>query len=480
MELQTVKRKVSQNEIVYSTNLEQSVELDYILPDYYPDIFKIIKCIMCPNITSVSTSGQRISFDCDVNIKVLYLTNDDNNIKCIEQKFNYSKNIEIDNNDEVNACICPKITYNNCRAVNERRISIRGTVSNQIVANSVNEKDILSDAQGYGVELKKQGENILDNLICQNKKFSYTEEINLSESKEAISCIYDVSVNLSSVDYKIIANKIVIKAKATVEIIYSCEGQIKNKTELIQLSNIVDADGITDEHDCKVLLKINSCEYEVIGEESAVLNLTLNCESICNAFIEDDVEVVTDAYSTKYHINSTNENLNICKFEKKIDDNLEVNTSIKIDDISLVDAVIVKIEDAPCTVKDSKISGSLNVLVVGKNTNDEIVYSEKTSVFEYDSKIEATNLFGAIDFSARSYSFTLSADGNIDIRTDLSIEGFVFLNFTIQVISDIEIGEEKQNTSCSGIIIYYAEPNESVWEIAKRYNSSAQAIIREN
>lgn len=480
MELQSVKRKVSQNKVVYSGTNEQSIEIDYILPDYYPDIFKIVKCIMCPNVVSVSTSGQRVSYDTDVIIKVLYVSPDDNNLRCIEQSYNYTKNIELDYNGEVNACICPKITYNSCRAVNERRISIRGTVGSFVTANAVNEVDILSEVTGGGVELKMQSEKILDDLISLNKRFSYNEEVILPENKDEIGCIYSVSAVIGSYDYKIIANKIILKAKANIEILYQSGNEIKNKTEQIQLSSIIDADGITDDHECQLIIKLNSCEYELISDENAALDLTLNCEAVCFAYTNDEIGVAVDAYSREYELECIRQNIDIYSFEGKIDDNLEVSTSIKIDDIISVDAIIVKLEDTPCLLKDSKANGSINVLVLGKNDNNEIVFSEKSSVFEYDTKIESDSLSGAVNFDIRSYSYTISQDGEIVVKTDLEVNGYAFSNSAMNVISDIQLGEEKPESNCGGIIIYYAEPGESVWEIAKRYNSSADAIMREN
>ena len=91
MELQLEKRKIGLNEVVYSGSSEQSIELDYILPDYYSDIFKIIKCMVCPTVTSVNSNNGRINFDVDVNIKVLYISSEDSTVKCIEQKYNYNR-----------------------------------------------------------------------------------------------------------------------------------------------------------------------------------------------------------------------------------------------------------------------------------------------------------------------------------------------------------------------------------------------------
>ena len=42
------------NEIAFDGSSEQSVELDYILPDYLPDIFRILKCSFYPKVISHS------------------------------------------------------------------------------------------------------------------------------------------------------------------------------------------------------------------------------------------------------------------------------------------------------------------------------------------------------------------------------------------------------------------------------------------
>ena len=62
------------DEVVFDGQTEQGVELDYVLPDYYPEIFKILKCTLTPRIISYSASGDsKLTLDGVVYIKVLYL-----------------------------------------------------------------------------------------------------------------------------------------------------------------------------------------------------------------------------------------------------------------------------------------------------------------------------------------------------------------------------------------------------------------------
>ena len=56
--------------------VEQPVEMDYILPDYFPDIFRVLKCDVIPKISSHTISSGKLAMDICVTIRVLYVGND--------------------------------------------------------------------------------------------------------------------------------------------------------------------------------------------------------------------------------------------------------------------------------------------------------------------------------------------------------------------------------------------------------------------
>ena len=43
MQINPCKEQICTKEIVYDNTVEQSVEMEYVLPDYYPNVFKILK-----------------------------------------------------------------------------------------------------------------------------------------------------------------------------------------------------------------------------------------------------------------------------------------------------------------------------------------------------------------------------------------------------------------------------------------------------
>ena len=128
---------VFMTETLFDGQTEQGVELDHVLPDYYPEIFRILKCCLSPRVISAAVSGNKIMLDGVVLIKVLYLAENSTALHCVEQRYTWSKTVDIAGKAE-NLCGEPRITvvprtdYCNCRAVSSRRLDIRGAISCRI------------------------------------------------------------------------------------------------------------------------------------------------------------------------------------------------------------------------------------------------------------------------------------------------------------------------------------------------------------
>ena len=86
MDLKINREMLSVSEKIYDGVQEQSVELDYILPDYYPDIFKLIKCCIAPTIISSNINGDSLTYELLADVKILYCSEKDNKLQCINQK----------------------------------------------------------------------------------------------------------------------------------------------------------------------------------------------------------------------------------------------------------------------------------------------------------------------------------------------------------------------------------------------------------
>lgn len=490
-------------EVVLENCFEQAVELDYILPDYYPDIFRIMKCRIMPRIVSHSIigdesaqGGKKLTYELAALIKIWYQTENSKCISCIEQKVNFTKTIDITGVcDNPSVSICPKTDYVNCRVINQRRLDIRGAVSTKIKITAEKKQNVVIDAFGGNIQLKKSFVTFPARRLIASKRITVIEELELGVAKPPIMTVIKSDCLISGTEYKIIANKLVTKGEAQVSMLYTCSKEDDDGIEAmkfsIPFSQIIDMEGIDEQYEA--LLEITPVSCDIItkgvgesGEFECELVLLVNC----TALKYETAEIVTDAYSTCYECGYEVCDTKLENMPVPINASHQVKTTLNCQDgeISCVYDVWSSISNITGRYDYDNcqfvISGNVNICAMISNQNGYPVYLEGDSVFEHTIPYENLQPDCYIEpkVTVQSCSYNLSGSDAIEIKTELAIGGYLHEAVTKRLITDINVDFEcrKECSEVCALKLYYADKNEDVWEIAKKYSTSIDAIVEEN
>jgi hypothetical protein len=556
MDLKTTKEPVFLSEVVYDGQVEQGVEFDYVLPDYYPDIFKVLKCALTPCVISYSISGNQLYCDGVVYIKVLYLSRDSNLVNCIEQRYTYSKTIDLTKDkvgeiigDNAVVHLSPKTDYCNCRAISGRRIDVRGAVSCKVKVTSTRETQMIIGAAGMGVETRKTALNYCGEKLIASRQFVIREDIETGVGGNGISNIIHHDASVSVTDYKIVANKVVIKGEALIKALYlkkstapiasdnmdeefdeGGKAGLPAPTEeaevmeaVVPISQIIDLNGVNENHICFVNLSVMDCNLEVKSCENGEnrifsCDLTLNCT--ITAHLEKEVMPLIDMYSVDFESSFTKTIIRTETMPVIIERQLSLKNTVECNEATDTGGNLEEVYDSRCDISNIVcrirenmdkgetetdsiqnenqlvITGQATFQVIGRLDNKAPVHIEKTEPFELITEIPE-NLSGK-EYSIESnlqvinttYSISSggdSAGGNsacnrVELRVVLRLNGCLYQMRSVEVIKEISINREapKRKENEYALKLYYAEENEEVWSIAKRYNTGAEAIITEN
>lgn len=495
MELKVNKEEICASETALKTKQEQALELDYVLPDYYPEIFKILKCFTVPRISSYNVSGSTLSYEITVNIRVLYCSENSTDIQTIEQKLVFTKSADLDKiceNPEIN--IVPSVDYINCRAVNQRRIDIRGAVSSIICVTDMCRSEVISDAFGMDIQLRKIPVTYPVNRLFASKKISVNEEFELGISKPEINSVIYCGASVASTDKKVIANKMVAKGEVLVNIFYTCsDGKVESMQFSLPFSQIVDIEGIDERFDCHVDADILACEVNPRSDgdgKTKIAECSLEIMIKCSACRMITAELAVDEFSSKYETSDSRAEVKIDRMPQWINTNAIAKASVKSsgDAIDCVYGVQTDVKNCSFTADTESggiiASGTALYTMIACSEEGKVVFIDKEEPFTFN--IPAENITPDCIFNLKavpvSCSYNITSDGTADIKAEFKISGSICCSEVITGLTDIsadETAEIAHNKDCA-LKLYFAEPGENVWDIAKHYHASAQAVLDEN
>ncbi len=498
MDLKLNREEITATEVIFDGTQEQSVELDYVLPDYYPEIFKVIKCMTTPRILSYSVNGDKLTYELSVCIKVMYCAEGRKGMQVVDQKMTYTKTVDLGRaaiNPKVT--ICPRTDYVNCRAVNQRRIDCRGAITIKIKVTDLCKKNVVSDAYGMDIQLKKTPVTYPINKLYTTKRVTVTEEFDLGLSKPAIESLLRSDAIVASGDKKVIANKLVAKGEVYINMLYTCMKDNTEGVEAMQFtlpySQIVDLEGIDERFDTSVDAEVLSCEIEPRADmdgNTKIVECTLVLLIVCQAHRVSTIDLVMDEYSTSYKSANTKSDIKIELPPQQINMTSVVKSAMEYADGGLdciydvwcsVPSFIVK----PDTENDKLVvTGNVLFTVMARNNEETTVVLEKEEPFTITIPVDniTENTTADLKIQPVSCSYNMASDNTVEAKTELKITGTMLNSIFVPIVTDITVNEDEpvKRDGDYALKLYFAEQNEDLWEIAKKYGTSVGAIMDEN
>lgn len=492
MNLNNETIKIGFCETVYESPAEQPLDADISLPDYCPEIQRILKCTVTPGITGVQNSSGRVTADVNAVVRILY-AGENGKISGYEQSYPVQKFIEspkITSDSAVS--VTAKTDYVNCRAVNPRRIDIRAMLGFVFKAVKKRNEEILCSSSGAGIQTQMNEVNFASLTGVCERAFNIGEVIEIPNEKNPGLQIMNVSACAVSTETKIINNKALIKGECTVKIYYISEenGAVDSVEHSMPISQIAELDGINENSLSTLKLNVCSCEAALKADSSGemrLIDLNARLTAYIAAFEETPVTLICDAYSTDYEVRNTPKSIEVLNFNGKIDTSFTNKIVLESIGVSVDCVLAVWCDDLRYnfTAKDDKcaVSGTYLATVVYRDSENQAGVIQKPVDFDCSVKMneKADRIVCHAGVQISGCSCVVTGDSRLELKTEILMSGLVFTSTVKKYIGSVEIsGEnEKREKNCA-LTIYYCEKGESLWDIARRYGTTVEAVMKEN
>ena len=491
MEFNQENRSLSTPTTVLDTVAEQLADVDLTLPDYCPDIEKILKCTLTPKIQSKSLSGGQLQVDGYCVVNVMYVESIKKTIRCCEQSVNFSQNFSVKETPD-NPVIITKTKSEciNCRALSPRRLVMHGAFSlyAKVLTTS---KTSLYSAKDESLETCKKSVRCADlKSFCQ-EQFNVCEEIAVSD-KPTIESILHTDTGVSITDCKAVTGKLMINGEISLRMFYLSDvesGETGKIDYLLPFNQIIDCEGIDETTINNVTCDIMSYDIrlknDMLSEKPAVVLDVKLCVTE-EGYVISDEEVTVDAYSVECLSKPDFEQLRLIGEVTPISELHMEKLSVKVDDgkISKILDIYADYVSAESQQTDDglKIIGKINICMLALNEENMPVFIERSSDYEHliNSASDCNSLKNP-EARAASISYRLADDSTVEIRCEIRLTAGAVNSQNLKAVKNVTVFDDKPIVSDNcALTLYFAKQGENLWDIAKAHNTRLDMLLAEN
>lgn len=501
MEMELVKDQVKINNLVGEETVQAVIENDVIVPDVKPDILRIIHIGGDVYPVELQVEQDRVTVKGRVKYKVLYACEDETQpVRSMLSTVDFSQSVFFAGaKSGMKAFTTPSIQYISHDLVNGRKINIKAVIDLPVKVMGEMSLDIVSAVrETEDIQVLTEATKVKSLLGDVEEVFTIREEFRLPEEKPAIEELLRTDVKITGKDVKLTDNKVIVKGDVCVSSVYtasdeSCSIQfVRNEAPFTQF---IDFPGMSEDKKCEVFYEIKDFSAHVSEDDNGeAKGISMELMLGARVLSEDtrNFDMVVDAYSTSADV----------LFERKevvINEPVaESNTGGSVTDIIAIPGDVPGVCDV-CTLACNPSVIEYEVyddkVVVEGIVNTEMIYltddkSQPVNCYSQDMPFRETiEIKGAkpemkceVVLESGECSFDVLSLAEVEVKVPINARVRLIRESSLQVVTNAELRpvEKEESESRPSITMYYIQPGDSLWAIAKKHRTTVADIMALN
>ena len=470
------------------------IESEAVVPDKKSDVNDIIKTEGYVTIKKIEVSDGKIICKGVFNYNVIYMTDDKNLISNVSGKIDINEIIEKDSaTADMENMLFAEVDHIDCTAMNERKIKVGALISIKGSLFEKNRIDIVKDvSQVEGIQKHRKEINYQD-IVGIEKSESIVRDT-VPVTKEDVQCVISLNPYVKIKDTRVTDNKVIVGGVVEINPLGNTfDGDVVELDKIgIDFTQFIEVPGVCEGMKEEVLVCIGDLNYTFKqNEDSNSGILEIDCTVISKVKVSDEVvrEVLQDAYSPQKLIKFDYKQVDINKLIECETDSFVLREGIRNnnDDTQIKDIVSVcssaSIENTYIEDNKSVIQGivKVDILYVPVEGLKVVNTISEEIPFEHELEIDMLNDNCKVFNNVCIEKFDLDLNREeIDLTIKIKRYTEVILKKSESFIVKGEDMGEYDLSKAPSIIVYICKENDTLWNIAKKYNTTEEEIANLN
>lgn len=502
-----------------SAQSQITLDDDYNVPDYRPDIVKVLKEKGELHFDEAKAAAGAAWLKGRLVFRVLYRSDQENGkISCLKGEIPFQEKLNMDGVQEYDVIQASgEIEDLTIGVIHSRKISVRAVILLKTEEPREKEDELCVGIEADdGCEKRYRNTNILQLLCMKRDQCRQKSEITLPSSKPNVQEILWKSLEIRNLDTKMGQDGVKLSGEVLISVLYQEEEEtdrVQWYETVIPLDCGVECDAGTEADIIyKVKARPASMELEVKpdydGEERVlVLELVMNLD--IRVWKEQEISMLEDVYSLKkeiipvctgvtlHHISVKNDSQ--CRLTEQME---LAESQEKILQICSCEGT-VHLESTELTEQGVRAEGILVTELLYITTDDQMPIGSAREIYPFEQLIEIpqqtarternkpeelealerkNKLQTELDCRISQLSAVMLDQDHVEIKAVIGLDLLAFEQEQIDNITDMreEPLDMEQLQKRPGLVGYIAKDGDSLWSIAKENHTTVEDILRDN
>ena len=477
----------------------RDISAEYTLPDYLPDITRLLR--VCANAERAEKylSEGTLEYDGKIIYNIVYATGE-GEIRCAVFDSDYSGSVSFGEGEFLSASLEVHTENAACRLSSPRKLTVKCRLCAAALAYPLRRTEPTiagkntPDAEEK-LQYRKKNIEFTSEKLAEEKNTPISEDIEIEPGMPEIERIVFVNMIPCACDVRSSGGKIFYSGAFEAEILYESIGE-EGERKYISFTREVPVSGNLETSDAQensyVLCDIEATNISYrpqtneLGETKTV-ELDFDYSAYFRIFNKDTAEITTDMYSLLYDSSAETESFKYTVPETLKTFNFSFGESEECGETGFENVVFASAEASLSSAEKSgsrtAVAGTVNFFVMLSGENGSFI--GKNVSFPFKAETDAGKYAELFSHIAKVHTSGVSvrAVGNklyCDCEITVCLALFAEKETDALTCATIRTDRPAPPPSAFNIVLYYPQRGESLWSVAKKYNTTEEKLSSAN
>lgn len=490
------KESINLTERSVKLNSNVMVETDIIVPDIKPDIGEVLLADASCVTDSVVYRNGKLNVSGTVFFKILYRPDSEEagELKSLNSSFGFSDSFGITSDEEPEFFVSASTEHIGFTLVNSRKLSVKVIVALDVGGYRQRHFEPVSSVSGSDIQCREKRYNIYMPTVDVQSDISVSDLLTVPADMPDIDEILKVDAWVTSDECKVMNGKVMVKGNVHLKTLYTAV-QGTYTTELVShqipFTEIAEAENVDENSDVCVTFGVKDISASARGDmngDTKIINAELLISARVKASKSVQETICDDCYGIHGKMDIKTEKIRLleCVSSENAEftetQYVQMPKNVKIKDV--VNVTLKPILREMCFEEDGlHVRGTLvSFLLYREDQTDGRIKSAVTeSDFEWQKSVSGQGLSTECELWVEDAVVEKSSADTAEVKGTLGMNVKILQADDVNIITDCEVVEaEASETGSSGLVIYFTENGDTLWNVAKKYGTTVDKIRAAN